>query len=190
MEPQADAEDAERILAATVRVLSRTAPGPPKVSDIIAEAGTCNKAFYRHFAGKEDLMHAVLRRGIARVTLHLRQQMEREPDPAGQLGRWVRGLLDQVTDPHLFSLCHATVAQVSAPDDEMMEPLRELLTAPLHRMGRVDAGRDADAVFHCTMGTLRRYVGSGRRPPQDDIEHLVRFCLSGIGVRVGEATLT
>lgn len=102
----------------------------------------------------------------------------------------MRGLLDQVTDPHLFSLCHATVAQVSAPGDEMMEPLRELLAVPLQRMGRDDAGRDADAVFHCTMGTLRRYVGSGRRPPRDDVEHLVRFCLSGIGVRVGEATLT
>lgn len=184
------AEEIERILAAAVRVMSRTAPDAPKVSDIIGEAGTCNKAFYRHFAGKDDLILAVMQRGIGRVTAHLHQQMDSECEPAAKLGRWVRGLLDQVTDPHLFTLCHATVAQMSAPDDEMMQPLRELLTAPLQQMGRVDAGRDADAVFHCTMGTLRRYVGSGRQPPQEDVEHLVRFCLSGIGVRVGEATLT
>jgi AcrR family transcriptional regulator len=189
------AGEIERILAAAVRVMARAAPDPPKVCDIITEAGTCNKAFYRYFAGKDDLVLAVMERGIGLVVGHLREQMDAEPEPAAKVSRWVRGLLEQVTDPHLFSLCHATVGQMSAiahrrsADDEMMEPLRELLTVPLQQMGRGDAGRDADAVFHCTMGTLRRYVGSGRRPPQDDVEHLVRFCLSGIGVRVGEATL-
>ncbi|CAN5623543.1 hypothetical protein BH10ACT9_BH10ACT9_16900 [soil metagenome] len=190
------AEEVERILAAAVRVMTRAAPDSPKVSDIITEAGTCNKAFYRYFAGKDDLVLAVMERGTGIVVAYLRGQMDQELDPAAKVGRWVEGLLEQVTDPHLFSLCHATVAQMSASahrrsaDDEMMRPLRMLLTAPLQDMGRTDPGRDADAVFHCTMGTLRRYVGSGERPPHDDVLHLVRFCLNGIGVRVGEATYT
>ena len=76
------------------------------------------------------------------------------PEPAAKVSRRVDGLREQVTDPHLFSLCHSTVTQLSAgahrrsADDEMMQP------------------------------------------PQADVEHLVRFCLSGIGVRVGEATHT
>ncbi|CAN5515819.1 hypothetical protein BH11ACT6_BH11ACT6_26750 [soil metagenome] len=185
------ADEVERILAAAVRVMTRTAPEPPKVSEIITEAGTCNKAFYRYFSSKDDLVLAVMERGIGLVVTYLRGRMETEAEPAAKVGRWVEGLLEQVTDPHLFSLCHATVAQMSATahrrsaDDEMMQPLRILLLPPLQDMGRSDPGRDTDAVFGCTMGTLRRYVGSGRRPPPADVEHLVRFCLSGIGVRVG-----
>jgi AcrR family transcriptional regulator len=184
----AASEEVEQILAAAVRVMARSAPEPPKVSAIIVEAGSCNKAFYRYFGGKDDLLLAVMQRGIAIVASLLDEQMSREPDPAVKVARWVEGLLAQVADPHMFSLCAATVAQMSASahrkasDDEVMQPLRALLSAPIEQMGRADPGRDADAVFQCTMGTLRRYVGSERRPPPADVDHLVRFCLSGIGV--------
>jgi hypothetical protein len=46
-----------------------------------------------------------------------------------------------------------------------------------------DVQRDADAVFNCSAATLRRYVGSGEHPDTAGIEHLVRFCLGGLGVR-------
>jgi AcrR family transcriptional regulator len=185
---RAASEEVEQLLAAAVRVMARSAPESPKVSDIVIEAGSCNKAFYRYFGGKDDLLLAVMQRGIAIVAAFLEEQMSRELDPAVKVTRWVEGLLAQVTDPHLFSLCAATLAQMSASahrmasDDEVMQPLRILLTAPIAQLGRADADRDADAVFHCTMGTLRRYVGSELRPPPADVEHLVRFCLSGIGV--------
>lgn len=185
------AAEVEQILAAAVRVMGRSAPEPPKVSEIIVEAGSCNKAFYRYFGGKDDLLLAVMRRGIAIVAALLDEQMSREADPTVKVARWVEGLLAQVTDPHMFSMCAATVAQMSASahrkasDDEVMQPLRALLSAPIELMGRADPDRDADAVFHATMGTLRRYVGSGRRPPPADVDHLVRFCLSGIGVAAG-----
>lgn len=177
------------MLAAAVRVMGRSAPEPPKVSEIIVEAGSCNKAFYRYFG--DDLLLAVMRRGIAIVAALLDDQMSREADPTVQVARWVEGLLAQVTDPHLFSMCAATVTQMSASahrkasDDEAMQPLRALLSPPIEQMGRMDPDRDADAVFHATMGTLRRYLGSGRRPPPADVDHLVRFCLSGIGVAAG-----
>ena len=191
-----DAGEVERILAAAVRVMSRAAPEAPKFSDIIAEAGTCNKTFYRYFSGKDDLVLAVMERGIRVVAGHLRIRMDHEPDSAGRVAQWVEGLLEQVSDPQLFSMCHATLAQMSAAahrkasDEAIIVPLRELLTAPIAAMGRAAPERDADAVFHDTMGTLRRYLGSGERPPAADVEHLVRFCLNGIGVGLGEPTYT
>jgi AcrR family transcriptional regulator len=190
------AEEKERILTAAVRVMSRAAPQAPKVSDIISEAGTCNKTFYRYFGGKDDLVLAVMERGIGKVAAYLDAQMGAQADPAAKVARWVEGLLEQVTDPYLFSMCYATVAQMSsaahrkASDDETMTPIRVLLNAPIVALGRTHPDRDADAVFHCTMGTLRRYLGSGELPPAADVDHLVRFCLNGIGVRVGEATYT
>jgi AcrR family transcriptional regulator len=181
-------EEVERILAAAVRVMERVAPEPPRVSDIVAEAGSSNKAFYRYFAGKDDVILAVMERGVAIVVSYLQHQMAKEPTPAARVQRWIEGALAQVADPHLLSMSRAAAGQVSAngdwraADDEILRPLRDLLTEPVAALGSRDIARDADAVFHCTVTAMRRYLDSARRPSPDDVDHLVRFCLRGVGV--------
>jgi AcrR family transcriptional regulator len=181
-------EEVERILAGAVRVMERVAPEPPRVSDIVAEAGSSNKAFYRYFAGKDDVILAVMERGVAIVVSYLQHQMTKEPTPAGKVRRWIEGALAQVADPHLISMSRAAAGQVSATadwraaDDEILRPMRELLTEPVATLGSKDIGRDADAVFHCTVTAMRRYLDSAQRPGPDDVAHLVRFCLRGLGV--------
>ncbi|ACC43716.1 putative HTH-type transcriptional regulator YvdT [Mycobacterium marinum] len=178
-------EEVERILAAAVRVMERAAPEPPRVSDIVAEAGSSNKAFYRYFAGKDDLILAVMERGVAIVVSYLEHQMAKESSPDTKIARWIEGTLAQVADPHLISMSRAAAGQLSnwlATDREMLRPLRDLLTAPVTALGSSDVDRDVEAVYGCTVATMRRYVGSAERPGRDDIEHLVRFCLLGLGV--------
>lgn len=181
-------EDVERILAAAVRVMERVAPEPPRVSDIVAEAGSSNKAFYRYFAGKDDLILAVMERGVGIVVSYLQHQMAKESRPQDQVARWIEGTLAQVADPHLISMSRAAAGQMSAAasgraaDQEMMRPLRDLLVEPIAALGSDDVERDVEAVFSCTAATMRRYVGSADRPRPDDIEHLVRFCLRGLGI--------
>ena len=181
-------EEVERILAAAVRVMERVAPEPPRVSDIVAEAGSSNKAFYRYFAGKDDLTLAVMERGVAIVVSYLQHQMSKESKPANKIASWIDGCLAQVADPHLISMSRAAAGQMSvsanwrAADDEIMRPLRDLLTEPVAALGSKDVRRDADAVFYSTAATMRRYVGSEEQPDAADIEHLVRFCLRGLGV--------
>jgi AcrR family transcriptional regulator len=181
-------EEVERILAAAVRVMERVAPEPPRVSDIVAEAGSSNKAFYRYFAGKDDVILAVMERGVAIVVSYLQHQMAKEPTPAGKIARWIEGVLAQVADPHLLSMSRAAAGQLSAnanwraADDEIMRPLRDLLTEPVAALGGKDVRRDADAVFYGTVATMRRYLDSAERPRVDDIAHLVQFCLHGLGV--------
>ncbi|BBY06167.1 TetR/AcrR family transcriptional regulator [Mycobacterium noviomagense] len=175
-------EEVERILAAAVRVMERVAPEPPRVSDIVAEAGSSNKAFYRYFAGKDDLILAVMERGVAIVVSYLAHQMAKESKPQDKIARWIEGTLAQVADPHLISMSRAAAGQMSASVDvdQIMRPLRDLLTEPVSALGGSE--RDADAVFLCTAAAMRRYVGSADRPSRDDIRHLVRFCLRGLGV--------
>ncbi|MCV7052457.1 TetR/AcrR family transcriptional regulator [Mycobacterium heidelbergense] len=181
-------EEVERILAAAVRVMERAAPEPPRVSDIVAEAGSSNKAFYRYFAGKDDLILAVMERGVAIVMSYLQHQMAKESTPRGKIARWIEGTLAQVTDPHLVSKSRAAAGQMSAganwraADREMLRPLRDLLIEPVTALGGADVDRDVEAVFCCTTATMRRYVGSADRPGPDDIAHVVRFCLAGLGV--------
>lgn len=181
-------EEVERILAAAVRVMERVAPEPPRVSDIVTEAGSSNKAFYRYFAGKDDLILAVMERGVAIVVSYLEHQMAKESRPADQVARWIEGTLAQVADPHLISMSRAAAGQLAAAanwrtaEREMMLPLRDLLVKPVAALGSGDVDRDVDAVFNCTSATMRRYVGSAERPGPDDIAHVVRFCLHGLGV--------
>ncbi|MGH3960292.1 TetR/AcrR family transcriptional regulator [Mycobacterium sp.] len=179
-------EEVERILAAAVRVMERVAPDPPRVSDIVAEAGSSNKAFYRYFARKDDLILAVMERGVAIVVSYLRHQMDKESTPQGKITRWIQGSLAQVADPHLLSMSRAAAGQMSAGsnvDEEIMRPLRELLSEPVAALGSKDIQRDTDAVFYYTATTMRRYLDSAERPGLDDVEHLVRFCLRGLGIR-------
>lgn len=182
--------EVERILAAAVRVMERVAPEPPRVSDIVAEAGSSNKAFYRYFAGKDDLILAVMERGVGIVESYLRHQMAKESAPRDKVARWIEGAVAQVADPHLISMSRAAAGQLSdgggRAGGEMMRPLRDLLVAPVTALGSDggmrDVDRDVEAVFSCTTATMRRYVGSTDRPLPADIAHLVRFCLRGLGV--------
>jgi AcrR family transcriptional regulator len=181
-------EEVEGILAATVRVMQRVAPEAPRVTDIVAEAGSSNKAFYRYFTGKDELILAVMERGVAIVVSYLEYLMAKETDPVEKVARWIEGQLAQVADPDLITLSQAAIIQMSATanqqvaDSEILLPMRALLTEPVAALGSQDPDRDADAVFLCTTGTVRRYVSAGHRPDRADVEHLVEFCLSGIGI--------
>ncbi|KLO31815.1 TetR family transcriptional regulator [Mycolicibacter heraklionensis] len=180
---QATAE-VERILAAAVTVLERVAPEEPRVSDIVAEAGSSNKAFYRYFAGKEELFQAVMERGVAIVVSYLRHQLAKESTPAGQVAAWIRGTVAQVSDPHLLSLSRAASTQLTAAgvsDDEILRPLRDLLIQPVAALGGRNPRRDADMVFTCTLATMRCYLGGTAQPKRADVDHLVSFCLRGLG---------
>ena len=181
-------DEVERILAAAVRVMERVAPEPPRVSDIVAEAGSSNKAFYRYFAGKDELILAVMERGVGIVASYLQHQMAKESKPHNKIARWIEGTLAQVADPQLISKSRAAAEQMSATvnwlaaDQEMLRPLRDLLIEPVTALGSPDVDRDVEAVFCCTAATLRRYVHSANRLGPDDITHVVKFCLAGLGV--------
>jgi AcrR family transcriptional regulator len=180
-------EEVERILAAAVRVLDRAAPAEPRVSDIIREAGISNKAFYRYFRGKGDLVLAVMERGVGITRSYLEHQMAKEETPTGQVTRWIQGSLAQVGDAHLARMSRAVTAQLVAATDahmadgELTRPLKELLVAPIAELGSADPERDTLAVFAAVFGTMRRHLALGTRPDDDDAEHLVEFCLRALG---------
>ena len=179
--------EVERILSATITVMQRVAPEEARVNDIIAEAGSSKKGFYRYFSSKDELMLAVLERGVTIIVSYLEHQMAKATSPQEQIGCWIEGALAQVADPHLMATSRAVHDQLSAsvrgaPADDIMTPMRDLLIAPVTALGGDDPQRDATAVFQITAATMRRYVGSSVQPDAGDTAHLVRFCLRGLGV--------
>jgi AcrR family transcriptional regulator len=177
-------EEVEKILAAALGVIEAAAPAPPKVSDIVAAAGTSNAAFYRYFAGKDELLLAVMERGVALTSSYLEQQMAAQSDPVAKVAAWIEGSLAQVGDPRRTARSRAVLGQFSAtPDGQIAAPMRNLLVGPLTAMGSPDPERDADAVFTTVSGAIRRHTASVTEPHPADVRHLITFCLAGIGAQ-------
>jgi AcrR family transcriptional regulator len=184
------ARDVEAILDAALRVAERSTPAAPRVADIVAEAGTSNQAFYRYFSSKEDLMQAVMARGIHRVRDYLRHRMSKSDDPVAQIELWIRGILVQAT--------HQTAARQGAAVNEILAgthgradgritdatvELWELLVEPLTALGSTQPELDAQTVHEAAMGTMRRHLLAHTSPATEECDHLVAFCLRGISVR-------
>lgn len=186
---QAAAEEVERILEAAVRLMQEHAPQMPRVSDVVAEARTSNKAFYRYFGGKEDLLCAVMERGVLRVAAHVRHQQAKEATPTGRLAQAIRILLAQAADPVTARDSHAVSTQFRAltmhqtSEASLLAPLREVFADPIEELGSVDVTRDAEATLGVTMHILRGHLERGTTPTARDADHLVSFCHHGVSSR-------
>jgi AcrR family transcriptional regulator len=176
--------EVEAILDAALRVAERIAPAAPRVADIVTEAGTSNQAFYRYFAGKDDLMTAVRQRGTVRLQAYLHHQIEKQADPQRQIEAWIRGVLTQATDRRAARQSAAVNLQLAhrhqAEDEALTGGLQTLLLEPLAASGSRDPERDASAIFEAVFGTLRRHLVRSTAPSVADGDHLVAFCLRGL----------
>ena len=95
------AGEVRRLLDAGLEVMRRCGTSSrPRVADIVEAAGLSNDAFYRHFPSKDALVAAILDDGAERLRGYLDHQMDKEPTPAGQVRRWVEGVLAQA-DPEI-----------------------------------------------------------------------------------------
>ncbi|CUU57660.1 TetR family transcriptional regulator [Frankia sp. CcI49] len=178
--------EVEQILNAALRVAVRVSPAEPKVADIVAEAGTSNQTFYRYFAGKNELMHAVLERGIMLVNSYLRHQMAKHSEPVDQLTAWVEGMIAQITRPTVAqqgTTVNRLLARAgeSAPGRATLDgQLGDLLIAPLTAAGRPRPDLDARVIQDAVLGTMQRHVEPGTIPDEDEQRHLVDFCVAVI----------
>ena len=175
--------EVQRLLDATLVVIRRTGVEvPPKVADIVAEAGLSNQAFYRHFASRDDLLAAVAEAGAQRLVSYLEHQMGKVTDPTDQLRAWVRGVLDQAAKPAVARDTRAVVssARRSTRPIAVSPATAILLVEPLRRIGSPDPERDSEVVAAAVFGRLEYHLWV--RPPSDeDAEHLVAFCLAAVG---------
>ena len=181
------AEEVRRLLDAAYAVMRRTGSLDPRVSDIVAEAGLSNQAFYRHFRGKDELLLAVLDDGQRRLVSYLEGRLARVEAGAPEVRAWIEGVLEQARNPDAaantrpFTLNSARLA-AEFPDESARS--REQVVAPL-RLAVTNAGgdpqHDADAIYHLAMGRTGDAIARGDLPTQDEVDHLVEFALRGIG---------
>jgi AcrR family transcriptional regulator len=192
--------EVRRLLDAALTVMGRCGTSSrPRVADIVAEAGLSNDAFYRHFPSKDALVAAMVEDGTERLASYVAHQMSKETTPAGQVCRWVEGVLSQahgeVAAPTLALMWNggSSTGAVAAGRHPAAARLATLLHGPFAELGSVDPPFDASLAAHAALGTLSDYLWNTAEPTAADIAKIIHFCLRAAtpaaarGVR-GEAT--
>lgn len=183
---QAYAQEVRRLLDAAFSVMRASGDLEPRVSDIVRESGLSNQAFYRHFSGKDELLHAVLEDGQRQLLAYLERRMNAVPDGLPRVRRWIEGVLEQArnreaaerTRPFAVNgtrLRDRFPAESRAATEQLLVPLRAAIAT-----AGGDPDRDARAIYQLTMGSMYEHLLDRTTPSRDDIEHLVQFALGGI----------
>jgi AcrR family transcriptional regulator len=95
-------DDRQGIIDAAYRCLSEPHSGPIPVAAILERAGLSTRAFYRHFASKDELFLAMLRQEADALADRLDRIAEELPgDPVKQLTAWVEMMFVLAHDPEL-----------------------------------------------------------------------------------------
>jgi AcrR family transcriptional regulator len=96
------ADDRQGIIDAAYACLYEAHRGPIPVAAILERAGLSTRAFYRHFASKDELFLAMLRQEADALAGRLdRIACELPGGPAEQLAAWVEMMFDLAYDPQL-----------------------------------------------------------------------------------------
>jgi AcrR family transcriptional regulator len=179
--------EVRRLLDAALDVMRRSGTtSRPRVADIVAAAGLSNDAFYRHFPSKDALVAALLEDGTARLRSYLAHQMAKEASPAGQVRRWVEGVLAQAADEEIAATTLAVLWNGGAVDGTgagrhgASATLATLLDGPFAELGSPDPELDASLAAHAAMGKLSDLLWQGRPPSRSDVDGMTRFCLAAV----------
>jgi AcrR family transcriptional regulator len=184
--------EVQRIVDATYRVVARTGGFDPRLRDILTESGLSTQAFYKHFRSKDELMLVLLDDGRRRLVGYLAHRMEKATGPEARIRAWIEGVLAQAADPDVAArtrpfLAHQDRLAEQFPQEQQqsVDLLVGLLADVIADLagGRSPAAarRDARAVYELTFGTLHAHLSRGTRPTAAETDHLVQFCLKGIG---------
>jgi AcrR family transcriptional regulator len=154
------AEERADIIDAAYACLSAPHEGPVSVAAILDAAGLSTRAFYRHFASKDELFLAMLNRDSDAVARRLeRLAKETLGGPAAQLRAWIDYYLGLAYDPrrraHIVVLDSDEVRLAKGYRDTSvgLRADRERILADILRRGRDDGSfplaepeRDAAAI--------------------------------------------
>ena len=182
------AKEVRRLMRAAQQVFTRCGTREsPRLTDIIAEAGLSNDAFYRHFKSKDELVTAIMEDGTARFKRQVAERMQAVDDPAEKVRVWIRSMLGQAQDPELIESVRTVMWNAERTADDSTRrvgaraSLAQLLVEPVAALGSADPARDAFAVCAAARGRLEHFMWRREVPTSADVDHVVTFCLRAIG---------
>ncbi|MDT3439200.1 MULTISPECIES: TetR/AcrR family transcriptional regulator [unclassified Pseudofrankia] len=160
--------------------------------DLVKEAGVSMQTFYRHFAGKDQLLLAAIEDIVAESTEGYEQAARELPDPMARLRHHLLSVVAPLTDnPSLarfvtsehWRLRERFPDEIAAADRPFVDLIERDLRAAQDAglLPPSDSGRDAETIAQFAMSVFHHYAfARGPRPLDDLGDYLWDFCLGGI----------
>lgn len=185
----------ERLLDAARELANETGGAAFTVAQVAERAGISLKGFYSSFAGKDDLLLALIEEDSRMGATLLAAEVNTQTDPVDRLRAYVYGLFSMLTHPGAMGYAGVLVREHRRLGEYRPDDLRVGL-APLVEMlaGELDAAivagfarspnprRDAEVLFRVLLTGIHE-VTLGRREPADEAADLWRICWSGLAPR-------
>ncbi|WP_245718175.1 TetR/AcrR family transcriptional regulator [Nocardia miyunensis] len=184
---------AETIVAAAQRLIL-TVGSSFTTQDLAKEAGIALQTFYRHFAGKDQLLLAVFENIVGEWTIEIERAARGLPDPIARLRFYIVSALDTlrgdvgdgprfVTAEHwrLYQLFPDEIAHANQSVADLIE--RELRAAEAAGLIRPrDAATDSWLAMKLVMAVFHHCAFASKPDTIDDVaEYLWSFCLAAFG---------
>jgi AcrR family transcriptional regulator len=184
------AEDEVRALVdAGLAVLRKRGTSGLTVAEVLAEAGLSTRAFYRHFASKDELVLAVYEHEADRRNGELVVRLGRARSPRDALEVWVDELLALGFDTRRAHRTRVLAregarsqADFPAEFTAIVAGAVDPLAAVLRDLPSPDPARDAWSVYAVTWELVQHKLRGAPVTRAQAKAHVLRFCLPALGV--------
>jgi AcrR family transcriptional regulator len=187
-------DERQRLFRAALRVMRVNGYAEAQIGDILAEAGLGTRAFYRHFASKDDLVIALFEDNASTTAARLEARIAAAPTADEQLLAWIDEMLDLGYDQRrsaraqLFAASAARVASADAERrilDRLHAPLVEVLRrgAASGEFRSTTPEQDAASVQALVWVFFETAVLGRPVLGRDEARaHVLRFCRPALGL--------
>jgi AcrR family transcriptional regulator len=192
-----DLEEEGILLEAARSVLRVRGVSGMTVRDVLAQANLGTRAFYRHFASKDELVLAMFTRVAAEEAERLKRRMAPATDPRAAVIAWIDGRLDLAFDRRIAANLQylsteaqlrrrETPAELQLAFDMMLAPLIEQLRIGRERglFAEVNPEPDARSIHDVVWGVVEAHWSGFPQRKRETRDRVVRFCLLAIGASV------
>jgi AcrR family transcriptional regulator len=184
-----DAEERRLLVDAGFSVMRRNGYAAASLADVLRVAQVSSRAFYRHFASKDELLLAMCRRDAASIARRLRRRVAAAPDPLAAIDEWLEEILATYYNPRRAGRIRVLTsegARRAAGYDAVQREIREQLAMPLadalaagHAAGLVrstDPGLDARTIYRIASHVWEELDHRAA------LDHVHRYCWPALGL--------
>jgi AcrR family transcriptional regulator len=177
------------LVEAGMAVLSRRGASGLTVADVLAEAGMSTRAFYRHFASKDELVLAVYEHEAERRNADLVVRLGRAPSARVALEVWIDELLALGFDSRRARRTRVLAREGARTQTDFPAEFAAIvagavdpLEAALRELPSPDPARDAWSVYAVTWELVQQKLRGKPVTRAEAKAHVLRFCLPALGL--------
>jgi AcrR family transcriptional regulator len=186
-------DEVQRLLRAGLDEMRERQCVEPRVADVVRRAGLSNKAFYRHFRSRDELLLAILEQGLRVQFTKLEEKMAQAGSALDRIRCWIWEILGRALDPeaaaetrplmvHQARLLESVGEEAWSCVERLKVPLRAAIAEAVEsgELDGADVESDTEVVYQLAVGWMRGRLITPVPPTQQEARRVVEFAIRGL----------